>query len=127
MPSTWLDAYSVPLSAPLLLVFCGFAWRWWALQPERFPPPRIRGIAGFLALSAATASTVFWATYILGNWVTGSFGQSNWVTLGLLTSVVGFLFSPFAIRKTRVYALGLSILMVLTWSAYVLYSRGSPF
>ena len=121
------DSYGVLLTAPLLLLFSGLAWRRWGAQSERFPRPRIRSIIGFLALLLATVSVFLWATHLVGNWVTGAFGLNNEAaTLGLLLALAGLLLSPVGATKTRMYALGLSTLMVLTWLAFAVYSRGIP-
>jgi hypothetical protein len=121
------DSYGVLLSAPLLLLFSGLTWRRWGAQPERFSRPRIRSVIGFLAQLLATVSVFLWAIHVFGSWVTGAFGFNNEAaTLGLLFALAGLLLSPGGATKTRIYAVGLSTLMVLTWLAFSVYSRGIP-
>jgi len=121
------DSYGVLLTAPLLLLFSGLAWRRWSTQSERFPKPRTRSVIGLLVLLLATVSVALWAIHAFGSWVTGAFGFNNEAaTLGLLTAVAGLLLSPVATRKTRMHVGGLSTLMVLTWLALDVYNRGIP-
>lgn len=123
----FFDSCGVLFSVPLLLLFSGLAWRRWDTQPERFPRPRIRSVVGFLALLLATVSVFLWSTHVVGSWVTGEFGFNNKAaTLGLLFAIAGLLLSPVGATKTRMYAIGLSTLMVLTWLAFGVYSRGIP-
>ena len=122
-----LDSYGLLLTAPLLLVFCGLGWRRWGAQSERFPRPHTRSVISFLALLLATVSVFLWAMHIFGSWVTGAFGFNNEAaTLGLLFALGGLLLSPVATAKTRMYAVGLSALMVLTWLTFGVYNRSVP-
>jgi hypothetical protein len=114
----YLTLFSVAAAAG----FAIRAWSWWGKQPERFPKPQFRSIAGFIALVAATCSTVLWVGSVTTTWMRGAFAGMQGVAGGPpLLALTGLCLSPLGNGKTRQYAAILSLAMLIIWLAYAYF------
>lgn len=118
-----LVEYLALLSTAVVAAFLVRAWLWWSRQPEQFPKPRIRSVAGFVALVSASASAMLWIASVIAVWVRGAFAGIDGVSGGqFLFGLAGLFLSPVARGRTRLNAAILSLAMLLFWFAYI-YSR----
>ena len=105
---------------PISYLYLAWTWMRWARLIVKFPPPKWRSLAAFLAFLLSSASALWSIILIIHAQITGGFPYYHPVLLasigyGLLASLASMILGALGKGVVRVPSILVAVVMSLVW------------